>query len=223
MNYNCVFLDNGWDIEFPMILDGGGVKQRILFAEKIKTMGKKYKRAFEWCSGMGIIGYDLLSRNLCDHIVFNDKFPLAIENCLKTAKNNNISDMVTCYLGDSISSIPKSEKWDLVVANPPHVESRKEWEKHVRLSFAENNQEPWDDELFENWFRLVIDESWNTHVNFFSNLKNHLLPDADVFICENNRYKFLEDLFQQDFNIVKSEPFHVLGKFGLLYHLKAKE
>lgn len=222
MNFDIVKLRKDWEIKFPIILEGGGVEQRVFFAKKVQATGKNYKRAFEWCAGMGIIGYDLLSKGYCDHIVFNDKFPLAIDTCLENAKNNNITTLVTGYIGDSISTIPKSEKWDLVVANPPHTASREGWERAARESFAANNAEPWEPELFDNWARLIVDEDWKSHVDFFKHLKDYLLPDADVFICENGKFDFLEKLFQEDFNIILTAAFPILGHNALMYHLKAK-
>lgn len=222
MSYNTIKLNKNWEITFPDIINGGGVVQRDFFVKKAQSTGKKYKRGFEWCAGMGIIGYDLLAKDYCEHIVFNDKFPLAIENCLQNSRNNNIDNLVTGYIGNSISVIPKSEKWDLVVANPPHAAGREGWEKIVRESFADSNEEPWTHEVFDNWARLIIDEDWEAHIDFFKNLKDYLLPDADIFISENGKYDFLEKLFCEDFNIISMDSFPVLGPNAWMYHLKAK-
>ena len=33
---------------------------------------------------------------------------------------NGLQDRVRVYLSDGLNGIPSSEKWDLVVSNPPH-------------------------------------------------------------------------------------------------------
>lgn len=223
MNFENLILENKWKLKFPVILEGGGVVFRKFFLEKVKATGKTYNRAFEWCSGAGVIGYDILSHGYCNHIVFNDKFSLAIDTCLQNAEYNQITHLVTTYVGDSISTIPTTEKWDLVVANPPHSSSREHWETLAREMFANNNQEPWDEEMFENWARLIVDEDWNSHINFFDKIKRYLSDNADIFICENNRYMFLEQLFKKDFTIVCMDPFPELGPNAIMYHLKVKE
>jgi len=217
-----VTLCNGWTVQFPVELDGGGVEQRVMFAKKLGLQKKKYINGLEWCAGMGIIGYDMMARGLCQNMAFIDKHLPAVNNLTYTSKFNDIRKRVDVYHSDSISIIPKDKKFDLVVSNPPHTHSRKIWEKLVRESFTRTKQEPWSSELFDNWARLIIDENWNTHIDFFKHITYYLAEDADMFICENGEYEFLENLFKQDFRIVSKDAFPQLGPDGLLYHLKVK-
>ena len=217
-----VLLDN-ITIQYPIILDGGGKVHRFQFVDKVKQQNKTYKSGLEWCAGMGLIGYDIFSQNLCETMSFNDLFEPAIENILENATSNKIGDKINAYLGNSISVIPSHMKFDLVLANPPHTDDSKEWRRVSMQYFIDLNREPWNPKLYDNWERLIVDEDWKSHLDFFKHLKNYLLPDADIFISENAKFDVLEELFQKDFDIISVEDFPTLGPHGLLYHLKEKK
>lgn len=158
-------------------LDGGGGWMKDFFSDIITTVGKKkYKRGFEWCSGYGILGFEALGRNQCDHMTFSDYYHIAIEDCLDTAKHNGLSDKVHTYITGEIGSIPESDKWDLVIGNPPHafgpIEQSKKLYSNVDNSSAGNT------------LRIISDEGMAIHKEFFTNIKKHLLPDADIFLYE---------------------------------------
>lgn len=217
-----ITLKNNWIIQFPVILDGGGVEQRKFFVNKIQSLQKTYKKGLEWCAGMGIIGYDIMAHDLCDHMSFNDFYEPAITNVNRNAAINKIKDRVSTYLGKSISVIPESEKFDLAISNPPHSNSLDSWKGMVIKSMKDRNEEIWSEDKFDNWARLIVDEQWESHYNFFKNIRKYLTDDADIFICENGSYEILENLFKQEFYIVSIEEFPPLGINGLLYHLKVK-
>jgi methylase of polypeptide subunit release factors len=218
-----VFLDNNIILRYPIILDGGGSVQRFQFVDKVKQQNKTYKSGLEWCAGMGLIGYNVFSQNLCETMSFNDLFEPAIQNILENATNNQVSDKINAYLGNSISVIPTDKKFDLVVSNPPHTDNSEGWREASMQNFIDSNREPWTPELYDNWERLIVDEEWKSHYDFFKHLKNYLLPDADIFISEYAKFDVLEELFQKDFDIMSIEDFPALGPHGLLYHLKAKQ
>lgn len=158
-------------------LDGGGGWMKDFFSDIITKVGKKkYKRGFEWCSGFGILGFETLGRNQCDHMTFSDYYDIAIQDCLDTASNNGLSDKVHGYITGEIGSIPESDKWDLVIGNPPHAFGSTD---QIRKLYSD----PYDSSV-ENILRIISDEGMAIHKEFFTNIKKHLLPDADIFLYE---------------------------------------
>jgi 16S rRNA G1207 methylase RsmC len=82
-------LENGLLIYFRRGLDGGGSTQRQDFIKALGKNKKKYfNRIFEWCSGPGYIGYNLLDQKMCEHVVFSDIHQLAINFVNKTAEKS---------------------------------------------------------------------------------------------------------------------------------------
>lgn len=72
-----------------------------------------------------------------------------------------MQDRVRVYLSDGLNGIPSSEKWDLVVSNPPHflAESQKDILRH--------------------------DPNWDIHRRFFSNVHRFLHPHSNILFQEN--------------------------------------
>lgn len=158
-------------------LDGGGGWMRNFFLDIIQKVGKKkYKRGFEWCSGFGILGFEMLGNDQCDHMTFSDYYDVAIKDCLYTARKNGLSNKVNGYITGEIKTIPDWEKWDLVIANPPHDFGSIDESRQVHSAMEKSSM--------ENMLRMISDEGMEIHKEFFTNIKKHLLPDADIFIYE---------------------------------------
>ena len=120
-------------------------------------------RAFEWCAGPGFIGFSLLGHSLCQSLCLADINPEAVEACRRTVKDNSLSERVTIYHSDNLATVPATERWNLVVGNPPHFI---------------------DDFLGE---LLAHDPDWNIHRTFFATIEPYLAPGGVVVIQENNR------------------------------------
>lgn len=186
-----VTLENGMVLEYPVHLDSGGSTHRYDFAKVLAKYGKsQYSHAFEWCAGAGFIGYDLMARGFYNKISFSDYYDVAIQQCLSTADKNNLSNNVVGYVTPVISNIPITVKWDLVVANPPHVFDE---ENFIKFHRQENPNDP----LFENVLRLIIDQDFDIHREFFTNISSRLEPDADLFISENGIHSEIIDMAKQ--------------------------
>lgn len=132
----------------------------------------KYNKCLEWCSGMGAFGFHLLGLGLCDQVVFNDYYEYATYICELTAKNNIIQDKVSIYTTPNISKIPKTEKWDLVVGNPPHNWESTDIDKMGEIPIV----------MYANISRQIDDIGMETHKSFFSNIREYITNDADLFI-----------------------------------------
>jgi hypothetical protein len=211
-------LSGGIKVTFPTHLDGGGREMVSDLVTAICASGKSYyNRAFEWCAGFGVLGYELLGLHLTKSLVFSDYYDIAIRHCVDTANSNGLSSKVTGYVTPCIGNIPEHEKWDLVVSNPPHSEEASGFFDHMRNDPERSHQ------FIENSARLVVDENWGIHKEFYANIRKHLSDDADLYIIESVqdvRYEaFIEEA---GLYIVNKYPIKFLPK-GAIYHLKVKQ
>ena len=80
----------------------------------------RQERTFEWCAGPGFIGFSLLGHGLTDTLCLADVNPAAVDACNETIRRNGLEGRVDVYVSDGLAAIPASERWNLVVGNPPH-------------------------------------------------------------------------------------------------------
>jgi|688.fasta_scaffold530278_1 hypothetical protein len=157
-------------------LDGGGTSFGQDYPRAIKYLysDRQFNNCLEWCCGPGFIGFRLLSDGICRNLYLNDCFGPAIKSCQKTISNlpTRYEDCVkTIHTGD-INDFDPQLKFDLIVANPPHFQN-------LNL-FLHGNADS-----ITNDARLVVDQQWKIHKNFFANIHKHLLPDAKILLQEN--------------------------------------
>lgn len=194
-------LENGETIDHPWYLAGGGDMYYPSFIRAIKHAGKiKYNTAFEWCFGHGRIGWEILTKGLCDQLVFNDCYKLAVETGEKNAAKLGYTDAVRGYHTASISALPKFEKFDLVIGNPPHTVDKHDWIK-------QEQEKSHKQELIDLSLRLTVDQEWKIHEDFFQYIGNYLTEDADIFI--NNHSTMLNQVR----NMAKKYDFILLNNF----------
>ncbi len=142
-------------------LDGGGSSFGQDYIRVLTEIGLEGSgRLFEFCAGPGYIGYSLLARGFCKRLTLADVNPVAVQAAKKTADFNNIAHQVTVYLSNGLDQIPDTEKWDLVVGNPPHF---LDWNKELRCE----------------------DPEWQLHKAFYSQVRRFLNPGARVMLQEN--------------------------------------
>ena len=144
-------------------LDGGGRAFGIEYLPLFHDLGMpRQPRVFEWCAGPGFIGFALLGHGFCDTLCLADINPEAVEACRLTVAQNGLAERVTVYHSDNFDSIPSSERWDLVVGNPPHFSDISPGE----LRFH--------------------DERWSLHRSFFTAIGSFLKPGGIIVLQENN-------------------------------------
>lgn len=179
---------NGTKIKWNHGDDGGGSSHYHDFLKIIEPNGR-YNRCLEWCAGCSAIGFSLLDAKIVNELVLMDKYLPALEQALVNAKNNNF-DKVSIYNIDKIQNLPLTEKFDLIVCNPPHIwdkdnflfETKKTWEQNGYLdSLTEKD--------IATLERLMVDVDLNIHKEFFSNIKNYMTDDGDIFISETDPNK----------------------------------
>jgi predicted RNA methylase len=159
----------GVKVHYMKHLDGGGTS----FGQDYIPLLRSWKvpkpaRMFEWCAGPGFIGFSLLGNGICQTLCLADINPEAIEACRRTIRDNRLTGRVSLYLSDNLASIPPSERWDLVVGNPPHFVDQRVGELRS------------------------YDRGWQIHRAFFSAVRPHLNPGAVMIVQENNRGSTVE-------------------------------
>lgn len=167
---------NGTTIHWSRGDDGGGSTQYVDFLNSIPS-DAKYKRCLEWCAGLSAISFSLLDAGIVEEVVLMDKHKPALLRAQLNAKNNGFNN-VKYYHCDKISDLPDYEKFDLVVANPPHCLS----DMGIKQSI-ENNKMSAED--IETCTRLLVDQDWKIHKEFFTNIGKYLNHRAELYISEN--------------------------------------
>jgi len=163
---------NGVSVYYTENLNGGGVDYADDYLDLFNYFkGRpRFKRMFEWCCGPAFIGYSMLADKICETLCLADTHAPAIDAARYTARKNNIGDRVTIYQGNGLLALPESEKFDLVVGNPPHYAER-------RMLEYINNVDP----------RIYRDDRWRLHCQFFSGVRKHLERDGLIVLLESSR------------------------------------
>jgi UDPglucose 6-dehydrogenase len=176
-----VRLKGGIFVKYPRKLDGGGLNFKDDLLEVIQRTGQRsYNKCFEWCAGFGVLGFEILGMGIANRLVVSDSYKEAVDNCLNTAKLNNLSNYVTGYHTDKIADIPLTEKWDLVVSNPPHVWNMDEFLKEMQSKES-------SPKAIQNSARLCVDENLKAHREFFENIEKHLHSNSDIYLIETSK------------------------------------
>ena len=146
-------------------MDGGGTWFGQEYAELVRQRypDRIFERCYEWCSGPAFIGFNILDHGLCKSLCVTDIYPDAIQAVEQTIRTNQLT-AVSAYATGTVAGLPEHEKFDLVVANPPHF-----------------LQCPGDD----NYQRIAVDSNWAAHQEFFDKIGQHLLPNGIILLQEN--------------------------------------
>jgi len=163
----------GIDITYREELEGGGVTFGQDFLPYFRARGMpKQKRIFEWCSGPAFIGFSLLGHGLCETLCLSDINSSAVASCRRTVRANRLGERVSVYRSNNLRAIPASERWNLVVANPPHFDDR-----------------------FPGEIR-AHDPGWRIHREFFNSVASFLADGGVIVLQENNRGSTVETFRQ---------------------------
>ena len=160
------------EVNYSPDLDGGGMGFGQEFPRVIKEKMGKTAHIFEFCAGPGFIGFSLLAKGLCEKLTLADISPEAVKACEETIKKNNLQEKVSVYLSDCLDSIPETEKWDLVVGNPPHWPSSEDW-YHADIK--------------------RFDPGLKIHKRFYKDIHKFLKPNGSILFQENGRATTAED------------------------------
>lgn len=186
--------ENGTHINWNRGDDGGGSTHYVDFLNAI-THGKKYNKGLEWCAGLSAIAFSLIDADICDHFTLMDIYEPALITAKENAEKNNIGHKISYHVLGKVGDLPDSEKFDLIVANPPHCVTG-DWIDKTLTTQPE----------FDDIYRLTIDKDWELHKEFYANISKHLNPGADVYITQVLEYSVLEE-FKATSGLVFVEKF----------------
>lgn len=173
-------LSSGLKIQFSHLLDGGGANLSQDIVNTLKLLrANKYQNALEWGAGMGAIGFDLLGHDLVERVVFQDCMSLSEQCIIRNALDNDLLDKIKTITSCRVGGLPEDEKFDLVVANPPHVDDFFSFLRNSRLQRGNPIS-------FLSAARMCVDHKFSAHKEFFANIKNYLTEDADILLIENS-------------------------------------
>ena len=175
---------HGLQLAWRPELSGGGRGFGQDFVPLVGHLFGRVDRLLEFCAGPGYIGFSLLAHGLCDHLVLSDVNPHAIEVLRDTVRMNGLEEKVTIYESDGLESIPAHERWDLVVANPPHFQTQ--FGQHPNL--------------------ITDDPDWRLHRDFYSGVADFLAPGGSVLFQENSEGSSPEDFLPM---LADSGLFHI--------------
>lgn len=174
MKLDTTWIINDIKVFYSPKLDGGGTRFGRRFLHVIREIygNRFFKNCFEWCSGPGFIGFELLSEDICDNLFLADIYPPAIASINKTVANlsKNYQGKVHSAHIRGIADLPNDWKFDLIVANPPH-------HNHNTGSFIT---------YVKKRSRKSHDLDWNIHREFFKNIRSHLNDDGVILLQENS-------------------------------------
>ncbi|MBK7860621.1 MAG: class I SAM-dependent methyltransferase [Archangiaceae bacterium] len=162
-------------VSYLPVLDGGGMTFGQQYLDVIRQKLGRVGHAFEYCAGPGFIGFSLLAHGLCERLTLADINPEAVRAARDTVARNGLQDRVAVYESDCLDQIPATEKWDLVVSNPPHFDG--------------------DQQEYKDAIRL-IDPGWEIHKRFYRDVKKFLKPGASIIFQENAHATRSEDFEQ---------------------------
>lgn len=164
---------NDIEVAYKENLHGGGIRFGQQFIPVIKEKFGHVGHIFEFCAGPGFIGFSLLANKLCDKLTLADVNPEAVRVCNETIKANNLESVVSVYLSDCLDNIPETEKWDLVVGNPPHVfcHTEEEYKKDITL----------------------YDPNFNIHKKFYHDIHKFLKSTGSILLQEHTESTSIGD------------------------------
>ncbi len=172
-------------VSYTTRLEGGGRQYGQDYLGVISKKLGKVEHVFEYCAGPGFIGFSLLSSGLCAKLTLADINSASVELCRKTVRDNHLEDKVRVFESDCLDSIPETEKWDLVVSNPPHFLTDSE---DIRLSDIR-----------------TFDLNLRVHKKLYERVGNFLKPGGSVIIQENGNVSRLGFTRPEDFENMISE------------------
>lgn len=160
---------NAISVSYTPDLDGGGFGFGQDCIPVVRSLFGQVDRIFEFCAGPGFIGFSLLAQGLCRSLCLSDINPKAVAAARETVRRNGLERVVSVYQSDALDGIPSTEKWDLVVSNPPHFKD--EYRDNIRN----------------------CDPDWSVHRKFYAKVGRHLKPNGAVLMQENSEGSGIAD------------------------------
>lgn len=166
--------NNDITVYFENNLNGGGRSFGSDMHEIVRQLypNTVFDNCFEWCSGPGYIGFEILSHGICNNLWLGDIYRPSISAVEKTIANlpAKYKDKVSAIHLHCVDVIPDTLKFNLIVANPPHWNTLGETIAS-KIKFLD---------------RVSADVGWEIHKNFFAQIKKNLAPGGIILLLESS-------------------------------------
>jgi len=173
-NDNIFIYDvNGIKVFYTPELDGGGTSFGQMFVPILKRLNIKVDACYEPFCGPSFIGFSLLANGICNRLVLSDINKKAIKLVKITIKENGLEGKVRYYVSNVLNGIPTGEKFDLVVANPPH--------------FSENSIKGFNGLHTKIELLKALDKNWDLHKRFYASITRYLNDSGKILFIENSQ------------------------------------
>ena len=186
--------------------DGGGKSFGTKYPSVINARypGHTFDCCLDWCSGPGFIGLNLLDHEICKTLHLVDSYQPGIDCAKKTINNlpTQFQGCVHAHLINDLALLPTSQMFDLVVANPPHFPAELSTKLKTMNYLAQKSSTGQKKMLFDKIGprmsdnavnRLIVDQDWTAHKNFYHNIKSRLAPNGVILMQENAAGSSAED------------------------------
>jgi len=167
-------VNNDITVYFGRDMDGGGTSFAAEMHNVVRYLypTRVFNNCFEWCSGPGYIGFEMLSRGICNNLFLGEIYKPCVTAIEKTMANlpDKYKNKVSVSHLHCLDVLPGNLEFDLVVSNPPHWNTVGET-MASKIKFLD---------------RTSADSDWAIHKNFFINIKKHLAPNGVILLLESS-------------------------------------
>jgi len=177
---------NNIKVFYEQEYDGGGYRlvDGMFSHPRIAKLCEGKQKVLELCSGPGFFGFYLLGKESRESLhltdINEDLIPIIRETIIKNDLNNVIFE----------TKFWPSERFDLVVLNPPH----------------HNDINPHKKGEFTGISKLInYDEDWNFHKKFFNELDGHL-TDAVIEMTVQQLVGVMKSMPEDSINNAVEDP-----------------
>lgn len=164
-------------VSYTPALDGGGMGFGQAYVPFVREHLGPVDRLLEWCAGPGFIGFSLLAAGLCGTLDLADVNEDTEPAVRDTVRANGLDGRATAHVSDCFAQIPPELSWDLVVGNPPHVNS-----DDARTDYRRRHSP-----------LIWQDSDWAIHRRFYRQVRDRLRPGGNVILQENHRFSSPDD------------------------------
>jgi len=186
----CFYVGENFAVYYGDDMEDSGTEDGQDFPRIVRYLypDRVFSHCLDWCAGAGFIGFRLLADGICHQLTLLEAFEPCTIACRKTIDNmpEQYKNYVNIILGSSMGEIPAQAQFDLIIGNPPPTS---------RLpDFAINL---WQNRSIGSSNRVMIDENWSIHKNFFSSIKKNLSQNGVIILKNNTNFSSVSE-FESD-------------------------
>lgn len=221
-NYMTQSLPNGKEIKYSKELCTGAyqIKDEILEIVQNTGSNKSYKNMLNWCSGTGILGFNLLLSGVTEKCSFLDSYSYAIQQTSENINKLNLQSVTDVFHTPIISRIDEGSKFDLVVGFPPGTAG---YEGYIKFMLTHQSGILTEDSktTILNYSRMLVDQDFKIHKEFLTNIGKYLDSCSDVYIVSNGENEIF-DIWASQSNLRHKNTYHLtnMPHLCVLHYIK---